>query len=107
MAQQGRGDGLTSNLLAVTKSSSMDSGSKSHENVELLGLGGICKEFVEAKAQAPCAPVAQVHRSRGTVHCGMGNFLPRRVEITSELCSDSRRTSCHEFICEKAEREKV
>ena len=104
---QGRGDGLTADLSALTKSSRTDSGSESHENVDVLGLGDIDQELVEAEPCAPCAPIVPVSRTGLSVHRCICNFAPRSVEITLELIADVGWTSRHERVCERLEREKT
>jgi hypothetical protein len=63
---QGCGNGLTSDLLAMTKSSSTDFGSESHENVHTLLLGDIDEEFVEGEAPTPGTPMVPMTGSGGT-----------------------------------------
>jgi hypothetical protein len=104
---QGCGHGLTTDLSALTKSASTDSGSESHEYVGLLGLRHVDEELVEGELSASVTPVAPMGGSGFCVHHCIGNLCPRRVEITSKLSSDFSGTSLHERILENKEREKT
>jgi hypothetical protein len=105
---QGCGNGLTSNLSAFAKSARTDADSESHDNMDLLLLGDIGKEVVEAEPDAPCTPILPAFGLGGPpIHRCIVNLSPTRsVEITLALISDASWMNCHSHICGKGERER-